>query len=333
MKQTVRQKHPIRKAIHIALCALLLYCAISMLASAIVFSAIFPRRDGTSPLRYTYEELAPGCPRKAFSFSSGKNTLHGYRYDAEDPKGLIVVVNGIGDGADAHLPEIVAFVHAGWSVATWDATGVGSSEGRGTIGLQQITGDLAAFLRTCERSGAWDGFPVVLYGHSAGAYASAVNLKQFDTIRAAVCISGFDRPVTLMYEHAKQRFGFFATFQYPFLALESAILFGADANDSAREAIDAVDTPVLIIGGDSDDLVSYKNSLIRDPDQYKNPNVRCIEIVSAYRNEHSTPWLSPGAARYRLEYRDGDPVDKELANVLDPEFIKTVLRFFEDSIR
>ena len=329
----VKRKHPVRRALCIALGVLLLYCVLSMAASAVVFRVIFARRDGLSPLRYTYAELKPDCPRTAFAFPSGKNTLSGFRYDAADPKGLIVIVNGIGDGADARLPEIVEFVKAGWSVATWDATGVGESEGDWSVGLQQIRRDLAAFLDYRQKSDERDGLSVVLYGHSAGAYAAATELSAHPEIRAAVCISGFDRPVTLMYGHAKDRVGFLADLEYPFLHLESVLLFGRNANDSARDAISAVSVPVLIVGGDSDDLVPYENSLIRDPERYENPNVRSMLITSAYRSEHSTPWLSAGAARYRAELTDAETADKALANELDPTFLETVLRFYEDALR
>ncbi len=333
MRPAARKPHPIRRAFCIALCALLLYCVLSMLATAVVFRVIYARRDGLPPLQYTYAELRPDCRSERFSFPSGRNTLSGRRYDADDPKGLIVLVNGIGDGADAHLMEIVAFVHAGWSVATWDATGVGDSEGRGVIGLQQIREDLSAFLACQKQSDAWRGLPVVLYGHSAGAYAAAAELPAHPEIRAAVCISGFDRPVALMHAHAKKRVGFPADLEYPFLYLENVLLFGVDADDSARAAIDEVTTPVLIVGGNSDDLVPYGNSLIRDPKAYANPNVRCIEITSAYRNEHSTPWLSVGAARYRAELTDADPIDKALANELDPAFTEMLLQFYEAALR
>ena len=326
-----KSKHPVKKAVCIALCALLLYGAVSMLASAVVFRALFPKRSGLSPLHYTYEELQPDVSRERFTFSSGRNRLAGFRYDAENPRGLIVVINGIGDGADAHLIEIVAFVKAGWSVVTWDATGVGESEGGGITGLSQIRRDLSAFLAYRKTAGAWDGLPVVFYGHSAGAYAAATELNDPD-VCAAVCISGFDRPVPLMYEHAKARVGILADLHYPFLALYNAMLFGKGANDSAREAIDALTTPVLIVGGDSDDLVPYENSLIRDPEQYRNPNVCSMLITSPYRSEHSAPWLSAGAARYRCELADPNDANKALANELDPAFLETVLRFFGDAL-
>ncbi len=313
--------------------ALLLYCAVSMFATAIVFRVLFPRKSGTSPLSYTYEEYKPEFGKTEFVFRSGRNQLSGVRYDAESPKGLIVVINGIGAGADAHLPEITEFIRDGWSVATWNATGVGKSEGRGIVGLQQIRCDLSAFLRFLKTEVALNGLPVVLYGHSAGAYAAASVLASHPEIRAAVCISGFDRPVSLMYGHAKDRVGFLADAEYPFLLLYSGLVFGPGANDSARAAVNAVSTPVFIIGGDSDDLVPIENSLIRNPEDYTNPNVRTLLITSEYRNEHATPWLSVGAARYRAELDDPSASDKAAANELDPAFTETVLRFYEESIR
>ena len=49
----VKRKHPVRRALCIALGVLLLYCVLSAAASAVVFRVIFARRDGLSPLRYT----------------------------------------------------------------------------------------------------------------------------------------------------------------------------------------------------------------------------------------------------------------------------------------
>lgn len=325
--QSVKRRKTVKRSVLILLAALLAYCALSMAASAIVFRALFPRRDGLSPLHYTFEELNPNVSRTPFSFRSGGNTLYGRQYDAADPKGLVVIVNGIGDGADAHLPEIVYFVEHGFSVATWDATGVGNSEGRGTIGLQQIRLDLAAYLAQYDGS-----LPVVLYGHSAGAYAAAISLPECSAVRGAVCISGFDRPVPMMCAHAREYVGFFADVQYPFLLLENVFLFGKNANPSARDAIDAVDTPVLLVGGDSDDLVPEEHRLLTAETVFRNPNVQMLLITSDRRNEHSTPWLSPASAAYVYTLADPETADKALANELDPDFMETVLEFFENCV-
>jgi peptidoglycan biosynthesis protein MviN/MurJ (putative lipid II flippase) len=57
MKQVMQKKtrrRTIRRVIGILSGALLLYCALSMLASAIVFCVLFPRSSGDSPLYYTF---------------------------------------------------------------------------------------------------------------------------------------------------------------------------------------------------------------------------------------------------------------------------------------
>lgn len=329
-RDSSRRRNTGKKVLRAMLILLLAFCLISAAASAVVFRVLFPRQSGVPKLHYSYEELPEPPERTGFSFLSGKNRLQGWRYDAESPLGLIVVVNGIGSGADEHLPEIGYFVKNGWSVVTWDATGVGRSEGRGIIGLQQIREDLRAFLTWYHGAGDGDGVPMVLYSHSAGAYAAATCLSDDATIRAAVCISGFDRPVPILYHHAKELVGPLADLQYPFLQLENFFLFGSDANASAREALSASDTPVFIIGGSSDDLVPRQYDLLHAPEDYRNPNVRCMEVTSDYRSEHAAPWLSESAAEYIYYYGKSENVDKARASELDPGFMRSILDFYTD---
>ena len=326
----VRRRFSVRKALKILLLALLIYALCSVVFSAVFFRILFSRRDGLSPFRYTYAELGQEAPpREQFSFLSGDNRLTGYHYDVPEPKGLIVVVNGIGDGVDAHLPEIRYFLDHGYSALSWDATGVGASEGRGLIGLQQIKEDLLAFLSWYEAQTADSDLPVLLYAHSAGGYAACTALDSGHRIDGVVCISGFDSPNDIMISHARARVGFLADLQSPFLRLESWFLFGADADCSAFETLNRVDTPVLIVGGDSDDLVPRSCSLIRYDGQYTNPNVHCLEITTAYRNEHSTPWLSEASACYQYTLPAGETPDKALANDLSAAFMAELLEFLD----
>ncbi|MBO7407955.1 MAG: alpha/beta fold hydrolase [Clostridia bacterium] len=308
-------------------------CVISVIASAVVFRVLFPRQTGVSKYHFAYEELSAPPARTGFSFRSGNNELQGWRYDAVAPEGVIVVVNGIGSGADEHLPEILFFLEHGWSVITWDATGVGASEGRGIIGLQQIDSDLKAFMSYfCALDIARD-LPVVLYGHSAGAYAAAMSLPGNGIVRAAVLISGFDRPVELLYHHARQRVGFLADIEYPFLRLENFFLFGNGSDASAREALGRAEVPVLVVNGSSDDLVPWQFSLARDPELYTNPNIHCREITSTYQNEHSAPWLSAASAEYVYNNWDNPNVDKALASEVNTEFLQSVLDFYSGAVR
>lgn len=322
-----RRRIKLRKVLKRLLIVLLVYALSSMLFSAVMFRVLYARRDGIPAYGRTYTELgAEAPPRETFTFRSGGNNLTAYRYPARQSKGLVIVVNGIGAGADAHLAEICRFVAEGWSVVTWDATGVGSSEGRGLIGLQQIRMDLLAYLETDEAK--TETLPVVLYGHSAGAYAAATALDSGYPIRAAVCVCGFDAPVSVMLYHARARVGPLADLQYPFLLLENVFLFGSDADDSAGAAIARSQTPVLLVESSSDDYVPHALALSEAVEESGNPNVYRLLVDTEWRNEHNTPWLSADAAAYVGTLDPDAPVDKTRAGELDEAYMEQVLSFF-----
>ena len=329
----IRHGSSVRKALKILVIIILIYSLGSVALSAILYRLLFPRRDGVSEFRYTYAELgAEAPPREAFHFSSGDNLLAGYRYDAEDPKGLIVVVNGIGAGVDAHLPEIRYFVAHGYSAAVWDNTGIGDSEGRWSVGMQQIKLDLLAFLDWLEAQKPGEELPVFLYGHSAGAYAACTALATDHRIDGVISIAAFESPIQIMLHHARNRVGLLADLQSPFLRLENLLLFGQDSDCSAFEAINAAEVPVLIVQGNSDDLVPYSQSLIRFEGEFENPRVCCVEITTEYRNEHSTPWLSEASACYEYTLPKGETPDKSQANELSEAFMEELLAFLDETV-
>ena len=323
----------VRKALKAHLIVLLIYSLTSAALSAILYRVLFPRREGVSEFRYSYAELGPEAPpREAFRFSSGDNLLSGYRYEAENPKGLVVVVNGIGAGVDAHLPEIRYFVAHGYSAVVWDNTGIGDSEGRWSVGMQQIKLDLLAYLDWQEAQPSGEALPVLLYGHSAGGYAACTALATDHRIDGVICISAFESPIGIMLCHARNRVGLLADTQIPFLRLENLLLFGEDSDCSAFEAVNGAGVPVLIIQGSSDDLVPPSQSLLQYEDAYTNPLVRCMEITTAYRNEHSTPWLSEASACYEYTLPKGETPDKSQANELSEPFMAELLRFLDEAV-
>ena len=327
-----RRGFSLRKALKLLLTVLLIYCLLSAALTAVLCRVLFPRRSGISEFRYSWAELGAEAPARAlFRFPSGDNLLNAARYDVPDPKGLILVVNGIGAGIDAHLPEIQYFTAHGYSALTWDATGIGESEGSWSVGLQQIKLDLLACLDWLEREESREELPILLYGHSAGGYAAATALATDHRIDGVVCISAFNSPLDILLWHARSYVGFLADTQIPFLRLENRILFGEEADGSAWEAVSAARVPVLIVQGDSDDLVPYSQSLIRYEEDFANPGVRCLEITTEYRNEHNTPWLSEASACYEYTLPKGETPDKSQANELSEAFMEEVLAFLDEA--
>ena len=287
-----RKGRVLRKVAVTLLFILLFYIVFSTAAALVAPTLIFSRSDvGAENLEIAFSDL--GLPRTEVRFESGANELMGYYYEAEGAKGIVVFVHGFHSGADAHLPEILWFLDRGWSVFAFDGTGTRGSEGAGTVGLAQMKYDLLCALDFIKSS--LPAQPVVLYGHSQGAYAAAAVLNDFPEIRAAALIAGFDSPLDIMMYHARARVGVLADTQYPFLALSNYLTFGAEGNESAASSINAGDTPVLIIDCARDEIVTEELRI--STRGVTDPNAKVVSVDSG----HSGAWLTDGAEEYARE--------------------------------
>ncbi|MBQ7566459.1 MAG: alpha/beta fold hydrolase [Oscillospiraceae bacterium] len=328
------------------------YVVLSLVGSVVIFRTLFGRKElPAANLEYAYTEaVGRRYPRTAETFPSGKNLLRGYRY-AGGENGTVVIVSGFAGGADTHLPEAMYFVDHGWTVFCFDGTGARESEGSGVMGLSQLKLDLLAALAYLRESSP--DAPVVLYGHSQGAYAAATVLNDCPEVRAAVCIAAFESPVETMYYHAKQRVGMLADLGYPFLCLYNALLFGSECNESASAAIAEADVPVLVVSGSEDETVPDAISLYAHCAELESADAQTLRIEKPPRNHHSTLWRSEDGASYFLEkadaldalrdrYGDVKPggeadailrgLDYEKLGEADAAFMESVQEFFLRSV-
>ena len=325
-------KRRIKRVTVILLATVLSYVLLSMAAAPMVFHCIFARTDTVHAFELTYSDIdQTKYPRREVHFPSGDNCLFGCVYTPRGKSaGLVIVANGMHSCIDRHLPEICYFVDHGFSVLTFENTGVGSSEGFDSVGIAQARLDADAAIRYAREDDGLSALPTVLYGHSLGGYAVATAQRDEPGVRAAVCVSGFDSPNRNMYYSAKKYVGFLADLQYPFICLQNRFLFGDRADDSAVGAINATDTPVMIVGGSSDDVVPDEISILHRAGEITNPNAVVVEVDDPYRAEHSAAWLSSDAARYLAETEN--PTDKARANRLDEDFMQSVVAFYEKAV-
>ena len=348
--RTTRIHKRVRRVLCLLLVILLVYTLGSMAFSAVFFRVMFSRRDSLPDIvAIPYEMLDTSrYPRKEIRFASGENTLRGWLYGEQGTFGLIIIAPGISDGADAHLAEMMTFADSGYAVLTYDATGMLQSGGSDRVGLQQAKRDLLAAIDFAKQDSALASKPLLLYGHSQGAYAAAAVLDEAE-VDAAVCLSGFDSPVGTMYGKAKEYVGVLADVQYPFLYLQNWFIFGSDADDRAIESLNHGDTPVRIFYGSDDKVIPYPLSQYARAEDITNPNAECELIDEAYRSGHSYMWLSEDAAKYVAErqqelydlrdacggelpqellddfYRE---TDAERATETDGEFMNEILSFY-----
>ncbi len=330
------------------LLAVLIFSAISMAVTGSVFRALFARREDTA--RLTFYAPRPECV--CVTFPSDGNLLQGYLFGTENRKGLVIIAHGFHSDAMSHLGEIEYFAEHGYCVFAFDGTGTGSSEGDSIGGFAQMRRDILAAMAFVRQDAALTDLPILLYGHSLGGYA-AVTLGSTPGVRGVVSVSGFNTPVETMHHFAAKYVGFLAELEYPFLYLENRLMFGPEANRSAVDAINATETPMLLVGGSKDQVIPYDISICAHLDELTNPNVSCLWITEDDRNAHSTAWLCPRAAQSlqalaeRLDdlvARYGSEIPAEVQNELslaiaenqifevDAGFMQAVCNFLEAAL-
>lgn len=349
----VRFKRIIKRVVGFFLAFLLFFTGLSMFGSAAVFRILFRRVD-TLPayVEIPYEEIAaPQYAREKISFLSDENRLSGYLYGGGE-SGLVIIAPGMNSNSETHLAEVMFFRDSGYSVLAYTGTGFCDSEGDGIVGLQQSKRDLLSAIAFASGDSRTRDLPLILYGHSMGGYAAASVLDEAD-VSGAICVSGFNAPVETMYRLARRYVGAAADVEYPFLYLQNVLVFGGDADDEAVESINSVDTPVLIVQGTQDAVVTEDVSIFAHEDEITNPNADFIAVNEPHRSGHRSVWLSESAAAYvaqqqeTLEQLDGlyggdipqeerdafySALDAAKATELDENFKQAVLRFCEESI-
>jgi len=301
----------------------LLFSVISMIAVKFVYDSQFPRFAQPRYLSYPGYADVEGYGRTTVHFESGRNTLTGYIYGAENTKGLVVIAHGLGCSEERYLPETMFFVDNGWRVFTFDCTGSYESEGSGTVGLPQSVLDLDAALTFAEGDSTLKGLPVMLFGHSWGGYAVTAILNYSHDISASVSVSGFSDPNRMLAEQSDHMMGFLSFFEYPFEMAYQTMLFGKAASLSAVDGINKSDTPVLIIHGTEDQMVSYTGaSIISRRAEITNPNVIYVTCSREGNNGHNSLLLSEAAVAYIDKEND---IYKELFDSYDgniPDSVK-----------
>jgi uncharacterized protein len=348
------RQHKTRKAVLLGLAALLgLYAVGSMALIKSVFDKHFPRVEQSRPGYLQYGDV-DGYDRTVVHFESGKNTLTGYIYGGANQKGLVVISHGLGFGAEDYLAEMLYFVDKGWRVLAFDNTGTYASEGDSTMGLPQSAIDLDAALTYIENSPRLNDLPVVLYGHSWGAYAVAAVLSDNHEVAAVASIAGFNAPMGLLAEQMKSLFGPLALAEYPFGWLYQTVLFGSSAWKTAVDGINSTDTAVMIIHGDQDEAIAYDGaSIIAQREQITNPNMFYKTCSVEHHNGHNNLFVSDAARTYidekNEEYRDlyehykgeipdeiqaafYEGIDRFQTSELDADFMEDINQFFEDHL-
>ena len=333
------------------------FCIGSYALDRHMLAQTYARTNEQLPLMLTDEDVASDYPMSDVEFPLDGQTVRGHVYGAGNARGLVVFRHGIFSHHQDYLALITALVDRGWKVFAYDALGCGESDGDTVGGFAQAPLDVRAAVKFADESGMADGLPIMLFGHSWGAYGVAGALDFPDVrerVSACVAMSGFDTPTKIIVESAGKIAGPFAVTQTPVIDFIGWQDFGSDAGRSAVRAIDGSGLPVLVIHGSADAVVACDGaSIVAQRDSISNPLVKYVIKDEPGRDGHNTYFYSPESTAYLAECRErlseiegssDDPtrqneldafmasVDKRRANTADPVLMDEVDSFFASSL-
>lgn len=308
---------------------------ISMIYLKINYDKSFSRVDRPNPIYSAYLSYSDVSEhhRTEIEFNSGANILKGHIYGEENNKGLVVLSHGLGFGSENYLAETVFFVENDWRVFTFDNTGTHNSEGNSTVGPSQSLLDLKSALTYINQDENLNSLPLMLYGHSWGAYAVTAILNYDYDINAVVSISGFNSTMELLTEQVRRQLGFIAPLMTPLLWIQQKILFGDYVDVSAVDSINNSTSSVLIIHGDKDESISYQgSSIMNHKSSIVNPNVTYITHSNENQNGHNNLFESTETIEYiktkNIEYESiYNEYNGKIPDDVRQNYYKTVDRF------
>jgi len=317
-----------------------------------VIEGIFSRRERPEYTAHLqFKDITKEDFPELIKFPSGKNMLQGYLFGKGNTKGLVVVVHGLGGGAEGYLPESLFFCKQGYRVFAYDNTGYHLSEGKNSVGLPQAVEDLDAALSFIEAEAQFAGIPVYLFGHSWGGYAVTAILNFDHKITAATSLSGFGDPNKMIKEWARRMVGKWSNMVNPFMVLHQRLRFGKKLDLMAVDGINKAEIPVLLAHGNKDITVRLDGSaLISCKEEITNPRVQYVLWETENQNGHLDILYDVEANEYskqiskdyerlmkltkkKLAKEDKEEffanVDKARSSVCNKELMGRIVEFFE----
>ena len=313
---------------------------VAMLGVSIAHSRVFSRcslKEYDTDYFLTYNDIdTQKYPREELTIPSGGNKLQGFLYNAQSSQGLIIVSPGHRDYSDIKLPEILYFVDKGWMVLCYDYTGCYGSEGKDMVGYTQAPTDLNAVLEFVEDNNRFSNLPILLFGHSLGAYASSAVLQYNPPVQAVVAASGFDDPMEQWGYSVKRSTGIFGGLLSPYAKLLMQLKFGDRAHFSAIDGINSTDIPVLVMQGTTDEYYGDVSSIYKHRDKITNKSCVLRLMDKEDHHGHYDYFLSDAAVAYKQKIKEStvnsESIDKFLYIEHDTKIMDEINQFYLDAI-
>lgn len=270
--------------------------------------------------------------------------LEGYRYtkeECDDPKGVVILAHGLGGGGQNAYMYIADYLTSnGFWVFAYDATGNDESEGSGVGGLPQGVIDLSYAIDYVETQPDYEDLPILLFGHSWGAFCCGAVLNVHPEVKAVVMAAGFNESLGMIEAYSTKYIGPLYYAFRPSIRLIEKIKFGAYADYTALSGFANSTARVMILHSTDDTTVSPSYGYDLFYEAYGNSDR--FTFIEFTDRGHSCLFLSDEAISYREDFAaiiasledDGSFVlNKALWYDPDTELMEKIAAFYESAVR
>ena len=258
MSETKQKKSKLKIILVVILCVILVLTAGLWALSVVIYNENFNQRFESYEPLMLYVEDFEGLHRTKYEFPSDKGQmLTGYMYSAgEEQHGIIVMAHGFGGGGhNSYMDCANYFAHNGYYVFAYDATGNDESEGKYVGSLVQGVVDLDYAISFLEGNDAFPKIPIVLWGHSWGAYSVSNVINFHPEVKAVIECAGWNKPSEIFRTQGQEIAGNAIWFFMPFIKIHEFVNYGKYATATALKGLKKSDASFMAVHSSDDDTV------------------------------------------------------------------------------
>lgn len=330
-------KKKILKITSIILITLLVLLSLLYIITISVYNNFFDVRfTSSSTLKHNLEDFN-NLKRTKYEFKSNNDqTLVGYNYYVENtiPYGLIVMSHGYGGGGhENYLDVINYFVNNNYIVFAFDVTGNDESEGDSINGLPQGVIDFDYALRFIKTKEEFKDLPIMLFGHSWGAYSATNVLNYHNDIKAVVSISGFNESSDMLKSYGEKMLGGLVNIALPIIKTHEKIKFKEYASSTSMNGFKNTNTNVMVIHSKDDEVVAKKYGYDIYQKEYSSSNR--FKFIEYENKGHNTIYYSEDGINYYNEIIKSNKkeIDREKwSNLIDKDLFNEIINFYNSSL-
>ncbi|MBP5445564.1 MAG: alpha/beta hydrolase [Acholeplasmatales bacterium] len=332
----MKKKTKILLTIILPFSLIMFFFIIPLTIAEIINSVIFGKRCNVKEPFILDVSDYPNLKCEEVEFKSSGNKLQGYLYSSDTltPKGVVVYAHGFDcGGSNSTMMFADYFVSNDYYYFTYDATANGKSKGDDQKGLIQGVKDLNKAISYVKDNDKLKDYPIMLLGHSWGAYSVCSALKMHPDVKCIVSMSGFDNANDLMINSATKYVGsFLATLSAPYLKLYERMIFGSDTALSSTKGLENSECKAFIIHSSDDKTIDINFGYNRYYDKFKDDARFKFKL---YNNRGHGYIFLKDEARIMIEnyLENKGEFNKDLyINGLDLDLFNEILEMFNNSL-